>query len=96
MGEVSGDDYTRSADVLIANLAVLISGLHVPVSLGLPLGDALTAYTAIRERIGDFGWTTAGEIEARLRLALGYKARRQSYGGQQEADRLGRVIGKGW
>jgi hypothetical protein len=59
---------------LLRALATLIAGLHVPVSLGMPLGQAGESYRQVRDLIGDFGWSSADEIEARLRETLGQEA----------------------
>lgn len=56
---------------LISALARLIAGLHVPISLGLPLGTATEAYSEVRSLINDFGWSYPDEIANRLRNHLG-------------------------
>ena len=57
-------------DDLISALADLIAGLHVPVSLGMPLGTATKAYSKARDQLNDFGWSSADDIEAKLRKVL--------------------------
>lgn len=57
-------------DDLIRALARLVEGLHVPVSMSMPLGTAQQAYVDVRDTINDFGWSTAEEIEERLRAVL--------------------------
>ena len=60
---------------LLRALAELVAGLHVPVSMGLPLGTARQAYSDVRDLLRDFGYSSADEIEARLRAALNARAR---------------------
>lgn len=52
---------------LVEAIARLVAGLHVPVSLGMPLGAARQAYNDVRNEINDFGWSSAEEIEQQLR-----------------------------
>lgn len=63
MAEVDG----AKLDALLEEVAGLISGLHVPRSLGGGiLGTATPHYTALRELIGDWGWTDADTVKANL------------------------------
>lgn len=52
---------------LIAALAKLLTGLNVPVSLGLPLGVAREAFDTIHaDRSFPFGWADAEQVESWL------------------------------
>lgn len=55
---------------LVKDIARLIEGLHVPVSIGVPLGTAREAYSNIRDQIHDFGYSSSSEIEELLERAL--------------------------
>ena len=57
-------------DAFIHSVARLIEGLHVPVSLAMPLGKARDAYVDVRDVINDFGWSNANEIEEKIRKLL--------------------------
>jgi hypothetical protein len=52
---------------VLADLAQLIAGLAVPVSLEMPLGAAGPAWTKLHDRLIGFGWATPGEYEEALR-----------------------------
>lgn len=66
-------DTRDKRDDLIKGMARLIAGLGVPISLSLPLGTARQAYIDVRETINDFGWSSAEEIETRIRRILDEK-----------------------
>jgi hypothetical protein len=57
-------------DVLIQEIAALISGLAVPVSVNMPIGAALAPWSALHSRLIGFGWGTAEQYEAALREVL--------------------------
>lgn len=57
-------------DKLINAIARLISGLHVPVSMAMPLGHALQAYSDARDTLRDFGYSTPEDLEPRIRAIL--------------------------
>jgi hypothetical protein len=57
-------------DELIADMAAVISGLQVPVSLGMNIGKARDPWGRIFDSTG-FGWKDAETIEAWLRETLG-------------------------
>lgn len=58
-------------DALIRDVAELLSGLAVPVSLELPLGRALPAWSSLHTRLIGFGWADAERYEEELRKVLG-------------------------
>lgn len=57
-------------DALIKDLAALIQGLCVPISLEVPIGAALAPWSAIHTRLIGVGWATAAQYEAALREVL--------------------------
>lgn len=61
-------------DQLIKNLATLLAGLAVPVSMEMPLGKAGPAWTAVHQQLITFGWAKDEQYENALRSALGMKA----------------------
>lgn len=58
-------------DELVRDLAQLMAGLAVPVSMEMPLGRAGPAWSAVHARLIVAGWASAEDYEARLREALG-------------------------
>jgi hypothetical protein len=56
-------------DELIRNLAEVLAGLQVPMSLGLPLGTAKAPWAAIHDETG-FGWHAAEDYESYLTTVL--------------------------
>jgi hypothetical protein len=66
---------TGDGDFIISEMAKLIAGLQVPISLGMGrdgiLGTAAEPWHRLFEKVGG-GWCTADEIEKRLRERLGY------------------------
>jgi hypothetical protein len=62
------------ADSIIADIAKVLAGLQVPVSLGMGrdgiLGTAYEPWLALWEQVGG-GWKNSEEIEHRLREKLG-------------------------
>ena len=61
---------TEDRDETIKDLANLIAGLAVPVSLEMPLGVAGPAWTDLHRRLVGFGWATSEQYEEALRKVL--------------------------
>lgn len=57
-------------DALIQDIAALIRGLCVPVSLEVPIGAALAPWSALHSRLIGVGWATAEQYEEALRKVL--------------------------
>lgn len=57
-------------DRLIANLARLLAGLAVPVSMQMPLGAATAAWSELHGQLIRFGWASADDYETALRDVL--------------------------
>lgn len=55
---------------LIRNMAVLIAGLQVPVSMEMPLGAAGPAWIELHRGLHGFGWAQASDYEAKIREVL--------------------------
>lgn len=55
---------------LVKAMATLVAGMHVPISLGMPLGVAKKGYLDVRGVLNDFGWSSAEEIEERITRIL--------------------------
>jgi hypothetical protein len=62
----SGED----REALIRDIAALMRGLAVPISLELPLGSALSPWIDIHSRLIGFGWATTEQYEEALRKVL--------------------------
>lgn len=56
-------------DEFIDTVAKLVAGLQVPVSLGLPLGEARDPWGRLSDLSG-FGWKTSEEIAESFRQHL--------------------------
>lgn len=56
-------------DELIKQMAEILSGLQVPLSMGMPLGAAIEPYQAVLNDAG-FGWKSAEDFESYLRQRL--------------------------
>jgi hypothetical protein len=63
-------DAREIRDTTIRDLAELIAGLAVPVSMQMPLGKAGPAWSALHSRLVVFGWATADQYEEALRKVL--------------------------
>ena len=63
-------------DAIVRDIAALLSGIQVPMSLLGPraLGAAWTPIERLRDGLGLFGYPDAQEIEEALRKALGLPA----------------------
>jgi hypothetical protein len=59
-----------SRDEFITNVAQLLAGLQVPVSMEVPLGTAAPAWTALHRSLYGFGWAEAADYEAAIRKIL--------------------------
>jgi hypothetical protein len=57
-------------DALVRNMAQLIAGLAVPVSLEMPLGAAGPAWAELHNGLVGFGWHSADDYEAAIRGIL--------------------------
>jgi hypothetical protein len=59
-------------DKLIQDLAKILEGVQVPLSIGGPtiLGTAYQPILDVRQQLGLFGWPNAEEIHAKLLKAL--------------------------
>ena len=57
-------------DEIIAEMAKLLAGLQVPVSMGMPLGAALEPWQRLYRNFNSFGWTDAEVLETELKKAL--------------------------
>lgn len=55
----------------LQDLAELLSGLQVPLSLRVPLGAAEKPYRKILDTVNPFGWTDAEQIRAELDKIFG-------------------------
>lgn len=55
-------------DHVLKALGALVSGLHVPRSLGSI--EVPSAYDDVRDLIGDFGWSRPEEVTTLLRRVL--------------------------
>ncbi|MCW2899506.1 MAG: hypothetical protein JWO67_1771 [Streptosporangiaceae bacterium] len=60
-------DLTEEQDNVLQDVATLLAGLQVPVSLSMPLGTARMAWTSLHARLKAFGWATPEEYHAALR-----------------------------
>lgn len=60
-----------SRDRLIHNMAELMAGLAVPVSMPMPLGKARQAWTELHSQLHAFGWASADQYEKEIRRELG-------------------------
>ena len=61
-------------DELIAQLALVLAGLQVPLSLpgsDMRLGTAREPYVKLLSELPGFGWRDAADFEAGLREVLG-------------------------
>ena len=58
-------------DEAIKEIAVVLGGLQVPVSMGVPLGAAKGAWSHLADELVGFGWHGAEDYEAGLRRVLG-------------------------
>lgn len=56
-------------DETITNLAQIIVGLQVPMSLGIPLGTAVDPWRELHCVIG-FGWHDLDTVKAKLEVLL--------------------------
>jgi hypothetical protein len=79
LAEQHGDDvhrmnkvHTYGRDDVIADIAALIAGLQVPVSLGgrQYLGQGYDPWHRLFEKLHSFGWVDAEQIEKELRAVL--------------------------
>jgi hypothetical protein len=57
-------------DAFIKEVAQLLAGLQVPISLKLPLGAAAPAWTQLHRGLYGFGWASADDYEARINEVL--------------------------
>lgn len=60
----------RNKDEFIRNIAQLLAGLQVPISMELPLGTATVAWTELHRSLHGFGWATAEDYEREIREVL--------------------------
>lgn len=62
-----------SDPTLVDDLAAILAGLQVPLSLmnGASLGAARDPYLRVRDRLRLFGWVTAADAAKALAAALG-------------------------
>lgn len=62
---------TDTKEQLINNMAQLIAGLAVPVSMQMPLGKATAAWSELHSQLVGFGWATADDYAEAIRKVLG-------------------------
>ncbi len=55
---------------VVRDLAEVLAGLQVPVSMGMPLGAAREPWGRLDDRLVGFGWHDADDFEAALLEAL--------------------------
>lgn len=60
-------DLTEEQDNVLRDVATLLAGLQVPVSLSMPLGTARMAWTSLHARLKAFGWANPEEYHTALR-----------------------------
>jgi len=63
-------DKVAQRERLLDDLGALISGLQVPLSIGVPMGTAVDPYTRLRARLNLFGYLDAEECARAIRKAL--------------------------
>lgn len=82
LAEIHGEDvkhmnpvHTYGRDEAIGDIAKLIAGLQVPVSLGgrQYLGEGYDPWHRLFSKLHSFGWTDAEQIEKELRAMLDEK-----------------------
>jgi hypothetical protein len=56
-------------DELIKQMARILAGLQVPLSMRMPLGEAIDPYQLVLDDAG-FGWKSAEDFERYLRQVL--------------------------
>jgi hypothetical protein len=59
-----------SRDEMIKDMAKLLAGLQVPVSMGMPLGAAKDPWVRLHRGLHAFGWAGAEDYEAEIREVL--------------------------
>jgi hypothetical protein len=57
-------------DEFIRNVAQLLAGLQVPVSMEMPMGTATVAWTELHRGLHGFGWATADDYEREISEVL--------------------------
>lgn len=57
-------------DEFIKEVAQLLAGLQVPVSMEMPLGAAIAPWTQLHRGLHGFGWASADDYETHIRKVL--------------------------
>ena len=57
-------------DELIQDLAQVLEGLQVPISLAMPLGVAIEPWRRLHDELIGFGWAGSEQYHTALREAL--------------------------
>jgi hypothetical protein len=69
-GTEAAASMSAARDKFIGNMAQLLAGLQVPVSMEIPLGAAGPAWTELHRSLHGFGWATAADYETAIRTVL--------------------------
>ncbi len=72
LDEEAGKVLLQAREELVDQLAALVAGMQVPMSLGVPLGSAREPLVSILHKVnGGFGWVDRDQVRAYLDGALG-------------------------
>lgn len=58
-------------EAMIKAMARMLAGLQVPISMDMPLGTAMPAWTELHRGLHGFGWAKSEDYEAEIRSVLG-------------------------